>query len=117
MPKILRIVPCLCLFICAAAALRLSCDYVRCIPGGTAGASAPGSGGITQTGGTASAGGITSTNVSKPVGGTEASGGVGGVATASGGAISVAGTFFTSEHSQQVARPTWPALLRSAVPR
>jgi len=97
MPKILRIVPCLCLFICACSSgsgsLAITSDAS---PGGTAGASAPGSGGITQTGGTASAGGITSTNVSKPVGGTEASGGVGGVATASGGAISVAGTFFTS---------------------
>jgi len=70
--------------------LRLFCENPDASPGGSAGTSAPGSGGITQTGGLASAGGTT--DGSKPVGGTVASGGTAGASTATGGAISGAGT-------------------------
>jgi len=92
MPKILRVLPCFCLLVCACGGSGSSAKALDASLGGTAGTSAPGSGGVTQTGGVASAGGITSTDGSKPVGGTVASGSTAGASTVTGGTISGAGT-------------------------
>jgi pectate lyase len=90
MPKIFRVLPCFCLLVSACGGSGSSVKTPDASPGGSAGTSAPGSGGITQTGGLASAGGTT--DGSKPVGGTVASAGTAGASTTSGGAISGAGT-------------------------
>lgn len=92
MPKIVRVLPCFCLLVCACGGSGSSAKAPDASLGGTAGTSAPGSGGVTQTGGVASAGGITSTDGSKPIGGTVASGSTAGGSTVTGGTISGAGT-------------------------
>ncbi len=90
MPKILRVLPCFCLLVCACGGSGSSVKTPDASLGGTAGTSALGSGASTQTGGVASAG--DTTDGSKPVGGTVASGGTAGASTATGGATSAAGT-------------------------
>ncbi len=92
MPKIFKVFPWFCLLLCSCSeAAGSSVKTPDASLGGTAGTSALSSGGVAQSGGVKSAAGLASSDASKPLGGTVASGGTTSALTATGGTIAGAG--------------------------